>query len=144
MIAADAARIEKMLDQAICDIAQIDLRVGASITGQLIGPMPRFNALLQLADNRGMTQPIRDRIKKMKGQSGDYFERRNRAVHDPWLEDAATGAAHQDRGKAKANPEFGPTPVSEQELRDTLGELRKFRVRVTDLVADIWVELHSS
>lgn len=143
-VAAQTARIEKMLDQAICDVAQIDLKVGASITGQMIGHVPRFNALFQLATNRDMSETIRKRIKATQGRGGPHFERRHRALHDPWLEDVDTGAPHQDRGKAKTDPTFGPQPVSEQELRDMLGELAKYRREVTDLVSDIWIELHSS
>ena len=144
MIAAETARIERMVEQSICHVAEIDLKVGASITGQMIGPAPRFNALLQLARNRGMPEAILKRIKATNGHANTHFERRNRAVHDPWIEDVTTGETHQDRGKPKSSPAFGPTPVSEQELKDTLGELRKYRAEVTDLVSDIWVELHSS
>jgi hypothetical protein len=144
MIAAETARIERMLDQSMCNIADIDVRVGASITGQLIGPSPRFNALHQLASNRGMPTGILKRIKASGGRANKHFERRNRAVHDPWLEDVNTGEVHQFRGKPKTDPTFGTVPVSEQELKDTLGELRKFRVEITDIVADIWIELQSS
>ena len=142
-IAAETARIERLIDQSICNVAEIDLRVGAGITGQMIGPAPRFNALLQLSKNRGITSAILSRIDKTSGRANKHFERRNRAVHDPWLEDG-TGAIHQDRGKPKKDPSFGPIPVSEQELKDTLVELRKYRGEVSDLVADIWVELNSS
>ena len=144
LIAAETARIERLLDQSICNIGEMDLKVGACLTGQMIGPIPRFNALHQLASNRGISKPILDRIKKTRGHASTHFDRRNRAVHDPWLEDKATGATHQDRGKPKNNPAFGPTPVSEQEMKDTLQELRKYRSEVTDLVADIWIELNSS
>ena len=144
MIAAETARIERLIDQSICNIAEIGLTVGASITGQMIGPTPRFNALHQLATNKGMSAEILKRIKRTSGHANTHFERRNRAVHDSWLEDTDTGATHQYRGKAKSDPTYGPIPVSEQELKDTLGELRKYRIEVTELVADIWVELHRS
>lgn len=143
-IAAQTARIERMLDQSICAIAEIDLKVGASITGQMIGPTPRFNALHQLASNRAMSLAILKRIKATSGRANIHFERRNRAVHDPWLEDSTTGVSYQDRGKPKSQPDFGPMPVSDKELKDTLLELKKYREEVTDLVSDIWLEMHSS
>ena len=142
-IAAETARIERLIDQSICNVAEIDLRVGAGITGQMIGPAPRFNALRQLAVNRGMSDAILKRINTTSGHASIHFDRRNRAVHDPWLEDT-TGATHQDRSKPKSDPAFGPTPVSQQELSDMLGELSKYRSEVRNLVADIWAELNSS
>lgn len=141
LIAAEAARIERMIDQSICNVANIDLKVGASITGQMIGPTPRFNALLQLSNERGVSSTIMKRIKTMSGRASGHFERRNRAVHDPWMEDADSGETHQFRGKAKADPTFGPTPVSEQELKNILTELRKHRDEVSQLTSDIWTEL---
>ena len=144
LVAAETARVEKLIDQSICNVADIDSKVGACLTGQMIGPTPRFNALQQLARNRGISDALLKRIKTTGGHSNKHFDRRNRAVHDPWLEDAQTGAAYQDRGKPKSDPSFGPTPVSEQELKNTLEEMRKYRSEVSDLVADIWVELNSS
>lgn len=141
LIAAETARIERLIDQAICDVADVDLRVGACLTGQMIGPTPRFHALLQLARNRGMSEAIIKRITTIQGHAGTIFERRNRVVHDSWLEDQATGEAHQFRGKAKAKPDFGPVPTSETMLTNELTEIRKHREVVNDLVASIWMEL---
>lgn len=141
LITAEAARIDRIVDQAICNVAAIDLKVGACMTGQMIGPAPRFNALLQSAVNRGMSAQIIDRIKKVKGHASGYFDKRNRIVHDAWLEDVDTGEPHQFRGKSKHDPAFGPTPVSDQALKDFLVELRKHREEVNALVSDIWVEL---
>lgn len=141
LIAAETARIERLIDQAICNVADLDLRVGACLTGQMIGPTPRFHALLQLARNRGMSEAILKRITTVQGHAGTIFERRNRVVHDSWLEDQATGEAHQFRGKAKAKPDFGPVPSSETFLSNELTEIRKHRDAVNDLVASIWMEL---
>jgi hypothetical protein len=141
LIAAEAARIERLLDQTICYIAVIDLRVGACMTGQMIGPTPRFLALLQLALNRGMSAEIIKRINTVRGHAGEKFELRNRAVHDSWIADKATGEPYQFRGKSKQNPDFGPQPFSENALKDALAELRKYRDEVNALVSDIWTEL---
>lgn len=144
LVAAETARIERLIDQAICNVGEMDLRVGACLTGQMIGPTPRFNALLQLARNRGMTAAIIKQIGTVQGHSSGIFERRNRIVHDPWLEDQATGEAHQFRGKAKAKPEFGPVPFSETNLTNELAEIRKHRDEVNGLVSAIWTELRPS
>jgi hypothetical protein len=144
LIASETARIERLLDQSICNVASVDLKVGACLTGQMIGPGPRWNALLQLARHRGMSESILKRIKTTQGHSSDYFERRNRAVHDQWLMDDDTGEPHQFRGKSKAKPDFGPSPSPENALKDELTEIRKHRDEVNQLVSDIWLELRQA
>jgi len=144
LVAAEAARIERLIDQAICNVADVDLRVGACLTGQMIGPNPRFNALLQLAKNRGMSVAICKRIATLGGHASGYFERRNRVVHDSWLEDQATGEPHQFRGKPKKQESFGPVPASEAFLASELAAIRKHREDVTELVGAIWTELQPS
>ena len=36
LVAAETARIERLIDQAICNVADVDLKVGACFTGQMI------------------------------------------------------------------------------------------------------------
>ena len=141
LIAAETARIERLLDQAICNLASLELRMGACITGQMVGPTPRFNALVQMAGERNLTPGLIKRIKTTSGRTSGIFDRRNRAVHDPWLYEEDSGTPYQFRGKPRTDPAFGPTPVSEQELKDTLGEIRKHRDIINELVSDIWTEL---
>jgi hypothetical protein len=141
LIAAETARIERLLEQSICNVGEMDLKAGACLTGQMIGPTPRFNALLQLAMNRGMSDGIIKRISTLSGHGSDKFERRNRVVHDPWLRERTSEEPHQFRAKAKKDPTFGAVPVSEKDLENTLTEIRKHRDDVNSLVSDIWTEL---
>lgn len=141
LIAAETARIERLIDQAICNIADLDGKVGACFTGQMIGPNPRFDCIQQLAINRGMTDKIVKRIKTVSGHAGAQFLKRNRAVHDPWFAEGETDKSFQFRAKAKKDPEFGHVAVSATELETTLGDIRRFREEVNSLVSDIWTEL---
>lgn len=141
LIAAETARIERLIDQAICNIGEMDLKVGACLTGQMTGAGPRFNALLQLATNRGMSEAILKRIKSLKRQAEPRFGDRNQVVHDAWVHERTTKEPHQFRGKARTNPKFGPEPVSATDLEDKLAKLRKHREDVNSLVSDIWTEL---
>jgi hypothetical protein len=138
LIAAEGARIEHLLNQSIAGAATVGLRYGACLTGQMIGPTPRFNALYLLCLERGASEDLLKRIKKVSGHAGTAFELRNRAVHDAWLEEVGEGTSHQFIGKPKNRPDFGVTPKSLQQLQDDLTELRKFREEVLDLVSDIW------
>lgn len=138
LIAAEGARIEHMLDQSIAYVAGLDLRIGACFTGQMIGPAPRFSTLLHLCIERGLSTDALKRIKVVSGHAAPYFERRNRAVHDPWYEDAGAGTTHQFIGKPKAKTDFGVKPKTEAQLKEDLTELRKYREEVRELVSAIW------
>jgi hypothetical protein len=138
LIAAEGARIEHLLNQAIANAAGLGLQYGACFTGQMIGPAPRFNALYLLCLEREVSADLLKRIKTVSGHAGAMFELRNRAVHDSWLVEVGEGTSHQFIGKPKHRPDFGVTPKSEQQLKDDLIEMRKHRDEVLDLVSDIW------
>ena len=144
LIAAETARIEHYLDQSLCNLAEIQKHVGACFTGQIVGPGPRFNAMLQLARERRLPKEIIDRIKNLDTKAHPIFDRRNRAVHDPWWRSKTSGKPHQFRGKPRKLDQFGLMPKTENELRDDLTEIRKYAVAVRRLVSDIWTALRQS
>jgi len=138
LIAAESARIEELLDQEIADLADLQFPVAACLTGQMIGPNPRFTALRQLAVQRGMDESLIKRIKTLSGNAGPIFDKRNRVVHDPWVEDRASKETFQKRTKPRASPDYGFKPVGISDLKAILGELRKFEDKVRELVADLY------
>ena len=144
LIAAEGARIEHLLNQSIANAAGVDQKIAACFTGQMIGPGPRFSALLQLCTERGLPTELLKRIKTISGHAGEMFERRNRAVHDAWLEEVGAGTSHQFLGKPKQKTDFGVKPKTEQELKNDLTEFRKHREEVIDLVSDVWKALQPS
>ena len=141
LIAAETARIERLLDQAICNVAEIDFRLGACFTGQMVGPAPRSNALYQLASHAFLGDGWLSRILVIGDQAGKTFALRNRAVHDPWLQERQSGTPHQFRGKPKMKPDFGAYPVPEEDLRSSLTALRELRHAVKELVSDLWTAM---
>jgi hypothetical protein len=141
LIAAEAARIEHHLDQSISHLAGLDMAMGACLTGQMIGPTPRLNAMIQLARQRGLSPEIIKEIGTVEGHLSGLFERRNRAVHDPWWQEQGSGEPHQFRGKARKTQDYGLTPKAANELEDDLTELRKGRDEVLALVSKIWTAL---
>src|SRR5262245_10855512 len=64
LMAAEGARIEHALNQSIANAADVDLKVAACLTGQMIGPVPRFNALYLLCLERDVSSELLKRITK--------------------------------------------------------------------------------
>ena len=142
-ITSECARIEHFLDAAIFEFVGLQsfAKRGACITGQMVGMFPRYCALLQLALECEAPKPMVSEIKKLIQLSNGVSKRRNRAVHDAWMEDSSSGASHQFRTKAKDNPEYGPQPVTESMLKEDLAAVRIHLERVMKLRSEIW-ELH--
>jgi hypothetical protein len=144
LIAAETARIEQMLDGAIWDLAALMPVVGACITGQMVGAFPRYSALFQLAHLSELPAKILDEIKKQMGVSNEVAEKRNRAIHDPWYVEDETGEPHQYRGRTKKDLNFGPHPVSVDQLKDDLAFIRNHKERVRNLRNEIYLKLRPS
>lgn len=135
-IAAESARIERMLDDRIASVAGLEPPVASCLTSQFSGTNPRFDALKKLLVWRGFPEfekPLND----MKNATGDDMSGRNSAVHDPWLIDTFSREPHQVRGMRKPRA-YGIIPRGETELDATLETLRKRREAVTDLLNEIW------
>jgi hypothetical protein len=143
-IAAEQARIEHLLDGIIANLADLDEATAACVTGQMVGMFPRYSALFQLAHQCNMPPKIKEEVSNLRNRSGDIGEKRNRAVHDPWLEEIGSGSPYQHKGKAKANVAYGPAPVTELELLQTLSKLQSHRQRVFNLREAVWAATHPS
>lgn len=144
LIAAESARIEHMLDMCIGTLLGTGIITAACVTGQLFGPNPRFNAIVQLCRHRNLPETIIRQVNTLSGRCMGEFEKRNRAVHDPWWEVEETEQSFQFRNKPKKDRAFGFHPVSEQNLRENLAELRKIRAQVVTLAFDIFDAMPST
>jgi hypothetical protein len=143
LIAAETARIDFLLDQSIADAGGIDRQLAACITGQITSTIQRFDALFQLCRHRGLDEEITTRIKSLAGEAGQAYGPRNRAVHDPWMQEQVSGASYQFRGKPRKSPDFGNVPVSLADLESHWAELKRVRERVVELIGDIWAALRA-
>jgi hypothetical protein len=136
-IAAEAARIERLLDNSIAAAAGLDPPISACITSQLSGTNPRFDALRKLLGWKGLGAEFDSKLKDMKKKTGEDMTPRNAAVHDPWLIDEETGAPHQQRAMRKQQI-YGLISNDERELGLTLDRLRKRRETLSALLNTIW------
>jgi hypothetical protein len=140
LITSECARIEHFLDATIFEFAglQSQARMGACITGQMIGMYPRYQALHQLALEAGAPAAIQKEIGRLEQTSNSVATRRNRAVHDAWMEEATTKEIAQFRTKTKKEPAYGPDIISLDTLKDDLAFIRQHLERVMKLRSDVW------
>jgi len=133
-IAAEAARIELMLDSVIAALANLNPIMAACITSQLSGTNPRFDALRKLTAIHGLTE-FEKPLNSMKSATQKDMVGRNAAIHDPWSVNSA-GESHQQQSMRKPG-EYGYRPVSEHDLRETLKALQARRDKINDLLNQI-------
>lgn len=143
LITSECARVEHFLDAAIFDFIglQSDAKLGACVMGQMVGMYPRYQALRQLALERGAPKPIITEIERQVAVSSNIADKRARAVHDAWMEDMFSKEPHQFRTKSKKVTDYGPQLMSIASLKEDLAAVRKHLERAMKLRSDIW-ELH--
>lgn len=140
LIASECARIEHFLDATIFQFVglQSQARMGTCITGQMFGMFPRYQALHQLALETGAPAKIRTEISTLEQASNDVAKRRNRVIHDAWMEETDSKELAQFRTKNKKETAFGPTPVHLDALKADLAYVREHLKRVMKLNGDVW------
>ena len=91
LITSECARVGHFLDATIFEFAglQSHAMMGACITGQMIDMHPRYQALHQLSLEADIPKAIRVEIGRLEELSHGVAKRRNRAVHDAWMEEAS-------------------------------------------------------
>ena len=81
-IAAIWGHFEFYVSETIWQLANVDRNAGACLTAQLIGPGPRFRALVALLHFRKANKDLIDVANSLTGRATNLGERRNRIVHD--------------------------------------------------------------
>lgn len=87
-IASMYSDIEFKINEIIWMVMNVERSIGACLTAQMIGPGPRFRALLSILALREAPAPILKSTKEMRDRITSIANKRNRIVHDPWLRDA--------------------------------------------------------
>ena len=86
-IASCWARIEYDVSATIWALADVRPALGACITAQIYTFNGRLNALLALAKMRRVDDKIISRINRFAENSRSGQDKRNRTVHDLWMQD---------------------------------------------------------
>jgi len=140
-IASEQARIEYALDILIAQMLGVPYGLSTCVTGQMVGPTPRYNAIYQLAHERRLPAAIIKKIGKQLNKAIQINELRNRAVHDPWHEDDEGARSYQTKGRPKRIVAYGPALRTEDDLKSDLDAIRKFFERVKHLRREILAAL---
>jgi hypothetical protein len=81
------AELEYSMNDAIWELSNVERKIGASITAQMIGPGPRTRCLLSLLKLRDAPATIVEAFNKITKDIEGLAGQRNRYVHDPLVID---------------------------------------------------------
>lgn len=122
-VASNWALFETSLDFLIWKIAKVPDKTGACLTTQIAGAARKLDAIIALVRlNRGDEKLISQLNKLAETQRG-LAERRNRVVHDHWIQRG--GEPFRLEMTARKVLKFEPVKVSAKELGDLADEIMK-------------------
>jgi hypothetical protein len=135
-IAETWAQLEFNIDRAIWALCPVPDQLIACVTSQLIGTHTRMNAFVALSELCGAKQPTVDEIKTFWSvRINPLVDKRNRAVHDPRMQQHATGTTNRLQITAKPRSHFAFVPESISDLK-TLHS--KIYATVVDFIGLRW------
>ncbi len=139
-ISSEWANLEHRLDEIIWSmIPKTSSSQLACLTGQMMGHVPRYNAILALIANYKMSSDIRKTADDLRGYTSKLSDDRNRAIHDVWYVDAESSEPHQYRTMPKNDLRYGIFPPTN--LTELLEKIQRLIVRVDKLAQDIRGEM---
>jgi hypothetical protein len=141
-IASSWAHVERLFDQMIWDLADLDGQKGACITAQLPNIAARCNTIIAqltlLESKEGLsTRNLVSTMTDIRNKSNGPGEPRNRAVHDPWYVYTKLEQTAQYRAMPARDLRFGLIPVDHDDLEKTLNSIREFSERVSKFKDDV-------
>jgi hypothetical protein len=122
------AQFEFFVNETIWELADLERKIGACITAQMIGPAPRFKAMAALMHQRAVGKDLIDEMNVLSGRAQQQSDKRNRIVHDPWSI-SGEGVVQRLLVKADRKLEF-------EFITDTPDELNKTYVEIIRLIQD--------
>jgi hypothetical protein len=138
LAAARWSYMEHLFDQLIWNLAEVTPILGASITAQIMGLNPRLDTLKALLTAKKMHHKLISKVETFKQRSADAQERRNRIIHDPWLQEVASKEIGQFKTMPRKDLRYGIQPVTEAYVDETLAKIQERREDATNLTGLIW------
>ncbi|MCJ2059181.1 hypothetical protein MKL09_21895 [Methylobacterium sp. J-048] len=83
-VASMYSDVEFALSETLWLLMNVERKIGACLTAQMIGPGPRFRALMSLLALRDAPPELLKATRELKDQVSSIAAKRNRVVHDPW------------------------------------------------------------
>lgn len=122
-VASEWAHLEHIVDLTTWELLGVDNRLAACMTAQYPGLPARCNAVCSLGIARGLTKEQVKPFRNLKNEAYDEADWRARWVHDPWFVQEGTQPA-QFRAMPAVDPRFGLQAISEDEIQETIREIK--------------------
>jgi hypothetical protein len=115
-VASGFAHLEHILDLIIWDLTGGDVQSVACVTAQINGPRSRYVAIEALLNRRNLVG-LAAEVEKLKQQTYNASDKRNRIVHDPWyVTDDQAKLTKQFKSTPTKDGKFGICDVDLKEL----------------------------
>lgn len=135
------AAIEFSLDQAIWELANVEMGAGACLTAQMIGPAPRLRALTALADYRGADAAKLKILSKYGNKIKSLAAKRNRFVHDSITIGTDTGIIRRTEITADHKLSFQPVVADILKMQALGAEIRDANVEFDEIKRVLFASL---
>jgi hypothetical protein len=134
LVASEWASFEMALDAATIKLSKLDRNFALCLTSQVIGSGRKVDALISVAKLLGASQ-IGDDLEKFAKETQTLAERRNRAIHDPWI---ITNAAHRRfEISARRKLKFESKEVGTEELIELVEHIINHHRKLSHLAKSI-------
>lgn len=125
------ASLERLVDQTIWELANVERKAGACLTAQMIGPGPRGKALVGLVELRGGEEDLLVAFKEFARDFGSLGAKRNRYVHDPYGYDVNLKEFRRVHLTADKKLNFALQTVTPEELDELYESIVKVMTLLT-------------
>jgi hypothetical protein len=143
-VASEWAHVEHALDAAIWELLGTAEDKAACVTSQIMGVGGRCKALHNLCRLRGVPEPLLKKIRALMNHSYPIADHRARVVHDPWYFEHSSETPGQFKAMSYKDPRHGHQESGEDEINETIKEIRELRSQTDALLREIWDAVYKS
>jgi len=140
-VASEWSHVEHRLDTVIWALSGTTNEQAACITSQIMGIPSRCNAITTLGRLLGISNSTITLVTKLKGQSFQIVDERNRIIHDPWYMEYPAGMAAQFKAMPMKGTHFGLKPITAEEVNSTIQSIKGLRDKATEVRKAVLSEL---
>jgi hypothetical protein len=140
-VASNWAVFEHMLHSSLWVLAKVGDEAGACLTSQIPGPGRALDAFVSLVRLHGGDESLIKTINQFSEKTRGLGDKRNRAVHDSWNWDRATGSPYRLEISARKRIVMGPQPTSLSDMNDVVDQIADHIDAFDKIVAEVEKQL---